>query len=166
MNKVTEKDLDSTIELAFKNSPLFTKWFLSRTKFSEENATYYWSRSDNPWGVVPVTVQNPETGAEEIIKRESETDILVVFETDTKKRFALHIENKLANGHFTPFQPELYAKRAQLWLSNPKYREYTDFETVLIAPSVFYDRCIDGATEFDCFISHEDISEYIPLFRP
>ncbi len=167
MNKATEKQLDAEIDKKFKNSSIFTKWFLSKTKFANKNATYFWSRSDHPWGRVPLTIINPETGESENIIRESETDILVIFETKNKERFALHIENKLSNGHFTVYQPELYAARAKLWLGNPKYKEYTDFETVLIAPHAFYKRCTDkDAKQFDRFISHEEISKFIPLFKP
>jgi hypothetical protein len=162
----TEKQLDAEINNQFKSSPEFTKWFLSKTKFANKNATYYWSRSDHPWGKVPLDIKNPETGENEQIIRESETDILVVFETENKDRFALHIENKLSNGHFTTYQPELYSERAKLWRKNPKYKNYTDFETVLIAPNAFYERCLNkGAKEFNQYISHEEISRFIPSFR-
>ena len=166
MSTPTEKQLDAEIDKYFKNSPEFTNWFLSKTKFANKKASYFWSRSDHPWGRVPLTIQNPETGKTEEIIRESETDVLVVFETTKKERFALHIENKLSNGHFTIHQPELYSERAKLWLNNSKYKKYTDFETVLISPHSFYERCKNkGAKEFNQFIPHEEISEFIPMFE-
>ena len=87
-----------------------------------------------------------------------------MFETQTHKRIALHIENKLASGSFTPFQPEIYAARAAQWKGNPKYQSYEDWETVLIAPRSFYARYIDDAKKFGRFIAHEDIANYIPVF--
>jgi len=165
MGKITEKILDGAIEEEFKTSHQFVTWFLGKTKFSDTSATYHWSRSDYPWGRIPVTIRDPKTGLEKKIIRDSETDILVVFESKDKKRFALHIENKLANGSFTEYQPELYSQRAKMWLGKKKYCSYTDYETILIAPQQFYDRWTQESQLFDKFISHEDISEYIPIFH-
>ncbi len=165
MNKITEKTLDKAIDEAFKISPDFASWFLSKTKFSGENASYLWSRSNYPYGSVPSIIQNSATGVEEEIIKESETDILVVFEAEESKRFALHIENKLAHGKFTPLQPEHYAERAKLWLGDPKYYNYADYETVLIAPRVFYERWTEDAKKFDRYISHEEISAHLSIFR-
>ena len=165
MGKVTEKALDGAIEEKFKTSHPFVTWFLGKTKFSDTHATYHWSRSNNPWGRVAVTIQDPKTGLKKKIVRDSETDILVVFESKDKERFALHIENKLANGSFTEYQPELYSQRARTWLRNEKYCSYTDYETILIAPQKFRDRWTKESQLFDQFISHEDISKYIPMFH-
>ena len=164
MTKMPEKMLDKAIEQAFLNNPDFTRWFLSKTKFSKEVAAHCWCRSNNPWGRTELSIINPETGLMEKIVREGETDVLVVFETDAKRRFALHIENKLASGKFTRFQPELYAARAASWVGNEKYGNYEDFETVLIAPIAFYERCGKEAKKFDRYVSHEDISAHIPTF--
>ena len=165
MNKRTEKALDKAIEDAFKTSHEFANWFLSKTKFADKAASYLWSRSDNPWGRIPLTIRNPKSDAVEEIIRESETDILVVFQTNDFIRFALHIENKLAGGKFTPLQPELYAERAKLWLQNPKYKEYTDYETVLLAPIHFHEKWIHESKKFGCYISHEDIAKHVPAFQ-
>lgn len=45
-----EKDLDKILDDGFKYSKEFSRWFLSKTRFSKLNAVYKWSRSDNPWG--------------------------------------------------------------------------------------------------------------------
>ena len=166
MSKATEKELDEALDKAFKDSHEFTIWFLSKTKFAEISAQYYWSRSDNPWGRVPSEEPDPETGKLEKIIRESETDVLVVFEAEGNKRFALHIENKLGNGKFTLGQPRNYTVRAKHWAGNPKYGNYTEFETVLVAPKEFYERNIEEARIFDRFISHEEIASFIPIFLP
>ncbi len=164
MTKATEKELDKAIEDAFKSNPIFAKWFLDKTKFSGENAKYHWSRSDHPWSRVELIIDNPETGVSEKVIKEGETDILVVFQAESGRKIALHLENKIAAGKFTPGQPELYAARAASWVGNPKYCSYEDYETVLIAPKAFYERNIDGANKFSRYISHEEISSYIPIF--
>ena len=101
----------------------------------------------------------------EKVIRDSETDILVVFESSAKKRFALHIENKLGKGHFTQYQPEMYSERAKLWQGNKRYCEYTDYETVLIAPIEFYRRNFEDANKFDRYVSYEEISILLPIFE-
>lgn len=164
MTRPTEKNLDHALEDAFKESPSFTRWFLSRTKFKDEEAAYHWSRSDHPWGKVELTVVNTRTGDRETVVREGETDILVVFETPAKRRIALHIENKIASGSFTPLQPEVYAARAALWKGDSKYDCYEEWETVLVAPRQFFDRFKAEAEKFDKFVSHEDIAVHVPLF--
>ncbi len=160
----TEKDLDQILDNAFRNSNAFTQWFLSKTRFSKLTARYKWSRSDHPWGQVPLKVVNPETGKEEIIVRECETDILVIFESDEGLTFALHIENKLANGKYTQYQPDLYSERAKLWMNDEKYGNYSDFETVLVAPIEFYTRTFEASQPFDKFVSYEEVALLLPEF--
>lgn len=164
--KLSEKYLDKAIDDAFKNSVAFTNWFLSKTKFADQNASYIWSRSDHPWCRMKILIQDIETGLEREEERDCETDILVVFETENKTRFALHIENKLADGHFTQYQPEMYAQRAALWQGQDKWQNYSDFETILIAPTVFFEKNKASAEVFDRFISYEEIAEFIPQFKP
>jgi hypothetical protein len=165
MQNATEKQLDKAFESEVRNSAEFVAWFLTRTKFSSKKAKYHWSRSNHPWGPVSISVPNTKTGQNEQIVRECETDILVVLEDiEAHTRFALHIENKLENGKFTLLQPELYHERAKQWLGNPKYEGYTDYEVMLIAPQRYYDRCPKECAKFDRFVSHEDISRYLPAF--
>lgn len=164
MTAPTEKELDAALENAFKCDIEFTRWFLSKTKFADRCATYLWSRSDNPWGKVRYTAMNPETGMGEASLKECETDVLVVLEAGNDERLALHIENKIATGKFTALQPELYHLRAEQWKGNPKYQSYTDFDTVLVAPRRFQERNEAQAGLFGCFIAHEEVAEYIPLF--
>src|SRR5690348_12756977 len=118
MAKPTEKDLDRALEEALKTNPVFTEWFVGRTKFRDLGASYLWSRSNHPWGRFEFSVLNPQTGDQETVIKEGETDVLVVLEDFAKRRVAIHIENKLASGHFTSFQPELYASRAACWKGN------------------------------------------------
>ncbi len=78
----------------------------------------------------------------------------MVFETEGKSNIALHIENKLANGKFTQYQPELYGERGKLWLNTEKYGNYSDFETVLVAPIEFYANNLEASQCFDKFVSY------------
>jgi hypothetical protein len=163
--EVSEKLLDLALETAFKESPEFCYWFLQKTKFSENNAKYHWSRSDHPWGRIKLNYKNPQTGIEEVVIKESETDVLVVFKNQDNSVFALHIENKLKDGKFEPLQPDMYSIRARQWLGNPKYQSYSDFQTVLVAPREFHERNTSEAGKFECYISHEEISEHIAIFK-
>jgi hypothetical protein len=164
MNKLTEKQLDKIIEAAFDN-PVFAKWFLGKTRVGPLDAERKFSTSANPWGKITARIADPVTGDMHEVTRECETDILVVFEEAiSHKRFALHIENKLAGGKFTPLQPDFYRPRAQKWLKDPKYGAYTEFATVLISPQVFYDRFKNECAKFDYFVSHEDIAKHLPAF--
>jgi hypothetical protein len=159
-----EEELDEALERALCTNPTFAAWFLSKTKFAGQKVTYFWSRSDTPWGKVPFEEFNPVTGQMETVMRESETDVLVVFETDDKRKIALHIENKRAEGKFTPRQVESYNPRARHWARKSKYRNYEAWATVLVAPEKFHERFRTESEGFDSFISHEDIAQYIGQF--
>jgi hypothetical protein len=164
MSKPSEKQLDVALETAFKAQPEFVQWFLDRTRFSGRGAKYHWSRSDHPWGTIDYTTTNPNTGLTETSRKECETDVLVVLKAEDGEILALHIENKIGSGKFTALQPELYRPRAEQWKGNPRFHNYTDFQTVLVAPKSFHDRNRAQVELFDCFITHEDIAKFIPLF--
>lgn len=160
----SEKDLDKVLDNGFKHSKEFSKWFISKTRFSKLNTAYVWSRSDNPWGRFTFEVINQENGEKGNITRDSETDILVVFEDGSNNKVALHIENKLANGKFTQYQPEFYSKRAEAWKNNKKFGNYSDFETVLVAPLEFYASNFEASQHFDKFVSYEEVGILLPEF--
>lgn len=164
MTEHTEKQLDHALNQGFIERPEFTQWFLSKIKFSGEGAMSIWSRANHPWGKVKLELLNAENGEIEIIERECETDVLVVFEVNPTRRIALHIEKKLDSGSFTRLQPELYATRAESWKDNPKYANYEDWDTVLVAPQSFYERNTKDAKKFGLFIFHEEIASLIPDF--
>jgi len=159
---LTEKQIDPIIENAFKESSDFVQWFLSKTKFNGSIAKCVWSRSDHPWGRFTFKLPELDTSEEKEIIRDSETDVLVVLEDTNSKRFAFHIENKLAEGHFTLYQPDMYKMRAEAWLEIEKFGNYIDFETILFAPLAFYKNNIEAAKPFDRYISYEEASIFIP----
>ncbi len=159
-----EKYFDKALEKAFNENEEFAEWFLSRTKFRGTTAKVCWSRSDHPWARLTFSSIDPITQEEKTITRDSETDVLVVYESDSGERLGVNIENKLSNGSFEPYQPETYKVRAKHWIKNPKYGDYEDFDTVLVAPRTFFDRNLDAAKLFGSFVSYEEIAVYVPDF--
>jgi hypothetical protein len=164
--------LEDSLNLAFANklieSTEFISWVLNQTKFAEyaktarllheeqeqaRKARFWWRHW---WCHVPD------------LGEESETDIFLVFEvSDTKKRFSLHVENKLSNSTFIPNQEASYAVRASYMLNYTKAAEFhcTDYDTMLIAPHSFRNKYRDQSDLFGCFIAHEDIAKFIPEFH-
>ncbi len=123
-----------------------------------------WSRSDYPWARLTFPYIDPKTKIEEIITRDSETDVLVVYDSSSGERLGIHIQNKLGNGSFEPYQPEAYPFRAKKWLNNSKYGDYSDFDTILVAPKSFFAHNAERAKLFGSYLSYEDISSYISEF--
>ena len=159
-----EAQLDRELERAIRDDPAFAQWLLSHTKFADRSATYLWSRSDSPWGTIDYRYVDIETGLEKSVRKQCETDVLAVFRTGDDQIVALHIENKIGSGKFTELQPEMYSQRAEQWKDNVRYKSYTDFETILLAPESFHQRNLDRCGLFDRFVSHEAIAEHLPAF--
>lgn len=159
-----ESDLDLAFATAVEQSPRFRTWLLERTKFrhlassarllSEEqgrNRPVWWKHW---WCFVP------ETG------EERETDVFLVFEDGPAgDRFALHVENKLANGKFLAGQAEGYEPRARFMANQERFLSYQDFATILIAPTDFRNANLSLASFFDAFIAYEELAEWISDFR-
>lgn len=160
----TEKELDQALERAIADDEAFRHWFLSRTKQGAGFPNYVGSRSDHPWSKLRLILPNPDTGALEAVYREGETDVLAVFEAADGRRLGLHIENKLATGAFTPYQPEVYAARVEAWVGLERYGNYQLWETVLVAPRRFYEANLAEARKFTSYISHEDIGQRLLAF--
>jgi hypothetical protein len=163
-NPRTEKALDKALADALFERPDFGVWFLSRTKFRGEQSRCVFCRSNNPWGTVRLERPNLIRGELETLAKQCETDVLCVFETEDGRRLALHIENKLAEGIFTPLQPELYRERLGQWENRPKVGRYSDATSVLVAPKAFYEKFRTAADTFEAYVSHEDIAVHIPVF--
>ena len=161
----TEKELDRALAAELESSPAFLGWFVSQTKFAGCGAVFRSCRANHPWGTHPFPITDPTSGESFTAKRQSETDVLLIVAHRDGQLLALHIENKVGAGKFTDLQPEMYAHRAAHWVGNPRYGNYADFETVLLAPEAFQRRNAAQAAHFGCFISHETVGHYIPLFR-
>jgi hypothetical protein len=160
----SEKDLDREIEAAFQMDPSFVKWFLAKCHAQTTSAVYSWSRSDHPWTTVECQVENEKSGEPELLRREGETDILVVLTAKTGRRLGIHIEHKTHSGKFTKYQGDMYSARAEKWKNNPEYGNYQDAITVLIAPGSFLNKYKMGAAKFDAVISYEALSTTLPAF--
>jgi hypothetical protein len=160
----TEKELDLSLSHELTSSADFLQWFLSHTKFANRTSLVKSCPSNHPWGTHPFTVTDPTTGAVIIKKCQSETDVLLILIAQDGETLGVHIENKIGSGRFAANQPEMYKQRATHWIKNPRYGSYTDFDTVLLAPAAFVDRNAAQAKHFGCFISHEEVAAYIPLF--
>lgn len=161
-----EAQLDTALGEALSKNAEFSQWFLGKTRFRNEVATCVFCRSNNPWSSVLFEAPNPVSGELESLARECEMDVLAVYETSDQRRLALHIENKLAGGSFTPDQPALYRERLQQWRNRPKLGLYSDATSVLVAPQEFFNRLRAQSEVFDAFISHEEIALRLPAFAP
>ena len=163
---IKESELDLAFATAIRENEDFRFWVLSKTKFratharlmAEEQAAarrtakHWWKHW---WCKVP------ELG------RDSETDIFMVFEiAETRRRFAIHVENKTLGGSFTEQQPESYDFRARHMMKQHRsVFGYTDFDTLLIAPLGFKEKNDEACRAFGCYIAYEDIAPYVPEFK-
>lgn len=161
----TEKELDRALAVELEFNPQFLDWILSHTKFAGCGAVFHSCRVDHPWGTHPFHETDPTSGERQITKRQSETDVLLVVSDREGQLLGLHIENKLSSGRFTKSQPEMYAHRAAHWIGNRRYGGYADFETVLLAPEAFKRRNSAQSKKFGCFVSYEEVGQFIPAFR-
>lgn len=161
----SEKDLDRALHRALETDRSLREWFLAQLRHGQGYWNLVFCRSDHPWGKVRLILPNKSTGALEAVDREGETDVLAVFENSSRSRLGVHIENKLASGVFTPYQPEVCAARAERWVGIKKYGDYHQWETVLLAPSSFITRNTEGARKFTTRILHEQIAAFIPAFQ-
>ena len=99
------------------------------------------------------------------LAKDRETDIFMVFEVKSPfKRFAFHVENKLANSKFEEGQAEAYKPRGRQMLNQPAYLSHSDFQTVLLAPQNFRDRNTEKADLFDVFIAYEDVAKFLSAY--
>lgn len=148
-----------------RDSQEFRAWVLAKTKFRGRAARLLHDEQ----------IQNrPTVKAENWwrhwwrkipeLSQERETDIFLVFEDNAdSSRFALHIENK-QDAKFAPGQAEDYESRARWMMGMPRYLNYADFQTMLIAPNAFRVQNPQKAGLFHCFISYEEIGRFIPEF--
>jgi hypothetical protein len=162
--KPTEAQLDTILAEALADCGRFSKWFFGRTRFGNESAECVFCRSDNPWSSVKFSAPNPVSGELEFLSKECETDVLAVYQTEDGRRLALHIENKIAGGSFTPDQPRLYQERLQQWMNRPKLGRYSDATSVLVAPQSFFEQHHADAIAFESYISHEELASHLSVF--
>lgn len=160
----TEFELDEALASAFESNAAFANWFIGRTPFAKSGAEYRWARFDNPWSRVTFTLLCADSGSEVSYEKDCETDVLVVYEAPDGERLALHIENKLAGGSFTPNQPKMYQERKEQWKGRKRLGNYAKAVCVLVAPLAFRNRNRLESEKFDVYVSHEEIAKFVPQF--
>lgn len=94
---------------------------------------------------------------------ESETDIFLVFEA-CGRRFSLHVENKPSHGTLGLRQAADYRRRAVFMANKDRYLNYSDFETIILAPEEFLKRHPDCVAQFDRSLTYEQVARFAPLF--
>jgi hypothetical protein len=153
-----------------KDSPAFVTWLLGRTKkfakFTAVDVRVLWQEQKRkrtspaaPWW--RHWFRWPGCNCDGCVGGR-ETDIFVVFElVRSKERFALHIENKKSKGKFTPGQAAAYSLRAKCWANSERYLNYSDYETILVAPSAFFG---EPGAELFTRIPYEDVAKVLPCY--
>jgi len=159
-----EKELDIALATELASNPAFLNWLVAYTKFADSPVTFHSCRSDWIWGKHPFPTTDPISGITTTSLRESETDVLLLVKDGKGRNLAIHIENKIGISRFTKQQPEMYPHRAAHWINDPGHGSYSDFDTVLLAPAAFQQRNAAQSAIFGCFVSHEAVANFIPLF--
>jgi hypothetical protein len=59
-------------------------------------------------------------------------------------------------------QAAAYSLRAKCWANNERYLNYSDFETILLAPLAFRQQHPALSDLFDNFIPYEDVAKVLP----
>lgn len=162
MPSVAQDGLDEILANRLVESHEFRSWLLSRTKFAKlwsharmlvdeqaaaRDGKLWWK---SWWCRVPQ------------FDCDSGTPIFLVFEVEnTNLRFALHIHS-LATGEFDHALGETTRARAVQMMRRERFLNYTDYETVLLAPKAIIS---DPRTlAFDRRIPFETIAGFVPQF--
>ena len=165
---MSEDEMCAAFASELQHSQAFVEWLLDRTRFAgaASGARVLWEEQKRnrysasaPWWRHWFTSKCMCPGC----LGGRETDIFAVFEATSKNRFALHIENKMLKSSFTPGQAAAYGTRAKCWAKQTRFLDYSESQTVLLAPESFFSKNADAAL-FDIFISHENIAERCPAF--
>lgn len=100
----------------------------------------------------------------------SETDVFLVFEDVSSRRFALHVEVKQPTDRFDSAkrQGERYRARAACWAraAPPKVPDHEEAGTILICSMTKLDAFADEVSKFDATITFEAIAPRFPNAVP
>ena len=165
--KLSESQLDRAFADEIARSTEFARWVLMQTKFrdfaeelvllnKEQEQARSTPKPENWWRYWWCGLDD---------KKQSETDIFLVFQhRHAGTRIALHIEDKPPYGKFGPDQYLNYKRRAEFMANKLRFMNYSEFTTILVAPSSFIENNRDKVLNFECVISYEALSNFIPLF--
>lgn len=146
-----ELSLDRFFKAKLDIDLVFQHWLIDKTKFN-----------DRPLDLIIEKIWHQRWWRDPDTKKDSETDIFLVFlDRATGERVALHIENKLKTSVWEPQQAINYRKRARARMRSYNYQ---DFQTVLMAPKAFIDAWSQEASQFDVWIYHEEVANFVPEF--
>jgi|SRR5450755_20390 hypothetical protein len=169
MAVLSEDQLCHVFANQIRDSPQFVSWLLGRTKkFAKHRADdvkVLWEEQQKqrtspaaPWWRHWWMGKCKCSGC--IGGRE--TDIFVVFELiESNERFALHIENKPPKTRFTKGQAAAYPIRAKCWAHQERFLDYSEFETILVAPAAFLN---EPGAELFTGIPYEDVAKVLPSY--
>ncbi|HCY87639.1 MAG TPA: hypothetical protein DHV36_21070 [Desulfobacteraceae bacterium] len=164
---LSEFKLDLAFASKIESSHSFCRWVLDQTKFKELSNEAILLREEQ---IALKPKKKPENWWRHWWCRlddgtESETDIFLVFGfPNSDKRIALHIEDKLSYGEFTPNQYINYDRRAQFMANKKEFMNYSGYTTILLAPEKFFADNVRRINHFECHISYESVAEVIPEF--
>jgi hypothetical protein len=150
----------------------FAEWMLSRTKFSAsrsgarvlaEEMKAQRSKAAKDWWRSHFTEKCRCEGC-----RGHETDLLAIFELETGRRVAVHIEVKQPTDKFHLGQGRAYSLRASCWVRQPPRAiiPHEDAATVLLCSESKLESYADEAREFGSIITFEEIARAFPGVLP
>lgn len=158
-----EAELDHAFAEGLERSPHLRTWLLAGGRFARyaqtarlmlaeqaaaRKAAHWWKHW---WCTMPDGSQG-------------ETDIFAVFEDPAAGRFAVHVENKPPHGVLGFAQAAAYRRRAAFKANDPRWLDYSDFETVLLAPAAFLGAHGECLRQFDRGIAYEEVASFVPAF--
>lgn len=132
-----ERDIDLLLAEEFMTSPPFARWMWQKTRHAPLIAT-----------VAEVFVSKST--------EDGESDLVVIYQLDGEKKFALLIEDKID----APFQPDQELRYRKRGASAVEAGEFFDFMTVLCAPESYL-KSRDTAQLFDIKISYGEVADFI-----
>lgn len=159
-----ESEYDHAFAEGLENSQQLRTWLLAGGRFARYSRTARLMREEQAavrkaahwwkhwWCTMPDGTQG-------------ETDIFVVFEDNAAGRFAIHIENKPPHGVLKFPQAAAYRRRAAFKANDPRWLDYQDFETLLLAPAAFLAAHSECLRQFDRGIAYEDVAAFVSRFE-
>jgi hypothetical protein len=147
-------ELDELFASKLVESREFRSWFLSRTKFARL------------WPLARLLRDEQETavGKGPWWRNAGATNMLFAFEIEqTRLRFALHVARANNAEQVAAIEDGAPRRLAQAMMSQERFHNYMDFETVLLAPQALI--VDDSLTlNFDRRIPFETVAGFLPQF--
>lgn len=141
--RIYERDVDIILGEEFYSNPEFARWVLGQTRsFIGDQGT-----------VVEVHIS--------LTDEAGESDLVVIFESENARRFALLIEDKI-DAVFQPDQLGRYRARGDQGI---KQGRWSKFDVLLCAPTAYIQKSPTFAL-FDARLAYEDIAGFLKVNLP